>query len=113
MTLIFCSFSIFEHSVGFGEFAKARQFNTYVNYVITPSYEIHQKLGLLRYTISGEKLDQEMPFRNFLAGRILWDEGMASAAHLWTTENPGGLIVGLVGADHVLSDVAVEFFPFL
>jgi hypothetical protein len=88
-------------SIGFGEFAKARQFSTYVDYVISPSYEIHQKLGLLSHSISGEKQDQEMPFRNFLSGRILWDEGMASAAYSWTVQNPGGLIVGLVGADHV------------
>jgi hypothetical protein len=42
-----------------------------------------------------------MSFRNFLSGRILWDEGMASAAYAWTKHNPGGLVVGLVGADHV------------
>ena len=71
-----------------------------MNYVISPSYEIHQRLGLLRYTIAGEKLDEEMPFRNFLSGRILWDEGMASEAYSWASENPGGLMIGLVGADH-------------
>jgi hypothetical protein len=92
---------VFQYSIGFGEFAKARQFSTYVNYVIEPSYEIHQQLGLLRYTVSGEKLDDQMPFRNFLSGRILWDEGMASAAYSWVSENNGGLLVGLVGADHV------------
>ena len=83
------------------EFAKSRQFSTYVDYVISPSYDIHQRLGLLGYTISGEKLESEMPFRNFLSGRILWDEGMASSAYSWVKENPGGLLVGLVGADHV------------
>mmetsp|Transcript_9443 Transcript_9443/g.22282 ORF Transcript_9443/g.22282 Transcript_9443/m.22282 type:complete len:431 (-) Transcript_9443:287-1579(-) len=87
--------------VGFGEFAKSRQFNTYSSYVISPSYQIHQKLGLLSYTINGEKLDDEMTFSRFLSGRILWDEGMASAASTWCTENPGGLMLGLVGADHV------------
>lgn len=46
-------------------------------------------------------MDEEMPFRNFLSGRILWDEGMASAAYSWSCENPGGLLIGLVGADHV------------
>lgn len=72
-----------------------------MDYVITPSYEIHQKLGLLQYTITGEKLQNEMTFRRFLSGRILWDEGMASAASSWCSENPGGLMLGLVGADHV------------
>ena len=37
----------------------------------------------------------------WLLGRILWDEGMAAAAHSWVSENAGGLLVGLVGADHV------------
>jgi hypothetical protein len=72
-----------------------------VNYVISPSYEIHQKLGLLQYAITGEKLSEEMSFQKFLSGRILWDEGMASAAYTWCSDNPGGLLLGLVGADHV------------
>jgi hypothetical protein len=92
-------FSIY--SAGFGSFAKGREFSTYVNYVISPSYDMHQQLGLLRYSMSGERLDEEMPFRNFLSGRILWDEAMASEAYTWTKENPGGVIIGLVGADHV------------
>eukprot|EP00980_Cylindrotheca_fusiformis_P028387 scaffold22596_cov131-Cylindrotheca_fusiformis.AAC.16 len=45
-----------------------------------------------------------MTFRRFLSGRILWDEGMASAASKWCSENSGGLILGLVGADHVKFD---------
>jgi hypothetical protein len=61
-------------------------------------------MGLLKYTISGQMLDEEMPFRNFYSGRILWDEAMAGNAYRWTKENPGGLIVGLVGADHVKFD---------
>jgi hypothetical protein len=61
---------------------------------------MHQQLGLLRYTMAGEKMDEEMPFRNFLSGRILWDEAMASEAYSWSDKNPGGLIIGLVGADH-------------
>jgi hypothetical protein len=86
--------------IGFGNFAKTRQFQAYVDYVIEPSYEMHRNLGLLKYTIAGEQLDSEMPFRNFLSGRILWDEGMATVAHSWVAET-GGLLVGLVGADHV------------
>jgi len=58
-------------------------------------------MGLLQYTMAGEKLDSEMPFRNFLSGRLLWDETMASVAHAWTQSHPRGLLVGLVGADHV------------
>lgn len=58
-------------------------------------------MGLLQTTLSGEKLGEKMSFRNFLSGRILWDEAMATAAYGWTKANPDGLIVGLVGADHV------------
>jgi uncharacterized iron-regulated protein len=86
---------------GFASFAKPQQFTSYVNYVIRPSYELHQALGLLQYSMSGEKLEEEMSFRNFFSGRILWDEAMASAAYSWTQANPGSLLVGLVGADHV------------
>jgi hypothetical protein len=86
---------------GFAAFAKPREFRTYVDYVIQPSYEVHQSMGLLKYTMAGEKMDEEMSFRNFFSGRILWDESMASHAYCWTQENKGGLLVGLVGADHV------------
>ena len=89
------------HRYGFAEFTKPMQFRTYVDYVIRPSYDLHKAMGLLQYTISGQKLDEQMPFRNFFSGRILWDEAMASGANAWTAANPGGLMIGLVGADHV------------
>ena len=89
------------HRPGFAEFGATRHFSTYVDYVIRPSYDLHQNMGLLRYSLTGEKLEQDMTFRNFFSGRILWDEAMASAAYEWTRQNQGGLIVGLVGADHV------------
>lgn len=87
--------------VGFAQFAALPQFRSYVDYVIRPSYDFHLALGLLKNTMSGEKLDETMSFRNFYSGRILWDETMAAKAFAWTNANPGGLLVGLVGADHV------------
>jgi hypothetical protein len=57
-------------------------------------------MGLLQHTMGGESLLEEMPFRTFLSGRLLCDEAMASGAIEWTRKNQGGLIVGLVGADH-------------
>ena len=72
-----------------------------MDYVIQPSYELHQRMGLLRYTMAGELMEEPMSFRRFLSGRILWDEGMASEAYSWCSSNPGGLLIGLVGADHV------------
>ena len=86
---------------GFATFAQQTEFKEYVDYVIAPSYDLHERMGLLKTTISGLTLDEPMTFRNFFSGRILWDESMASMAHSWVRANPGGLLVGLVGADHV------------
>jgi len=86
---------------GFASFAKPGRYKCYVEYVILPSYDLHEKLGLLQYTMTGEKLEQPMNFKKFFSGHILWDEAMASRAYRWTEENPGGLLVGLVGANHV------------
>jgi len=85
----------------FGDFANQQSFKSYVSYVIEPSYELHQQIGLLRNTMSGKPLGQEMSFRNFFSARILWDESMAGNAYSWNMKNPGGLMVGLVGADHI------------
>lgn len=72
-----------------------------MDYVIRPSYDLHKEMGLLKHTMSGETLESEMPFRNFFSSRILWDETMASRAYKWTQQNDNGLLIGLVGADHV------------
>mmetsp|Transcript_615 Transcript_615/g.1401 ORF Transcript_615/g.1401 Transcript_615/m.1401 type:complete len:441 (-) Transcript_615:112-1434(-) len=87
--------------IGFADFAMTSEFKTYNDYVIKPSYELHQRLGLLQYTVMGEQMESEMTFGRFFSGRTLWDEGMASSAFSWCVNNPGGLLVGLVGADHV------------
>jgi uncharacterized iron-regulated protein len=86
---------------GFAAFALQNEFRDYVDYVISPSYDMHQRMGLLKTTTSGIKLENEISYKNFLTGRLLWDESMAGAAHSWIKANPGGLMVGLVGADHV------------
>mmetsp|Transcript_14906 Transcript_14906/g.22586 ORF Transcript_14906/g.22586 Transcript_14906/m.22586 type:complete len:498 (-) Transcript_14906:53-1546(-) len=86
---------------GFGEFAKPLSYRAYISYVIEPSYDLHQQIGLLRTTMSGKQLSEDMPFRNFFSGRILWDEAMAGNAYDWNLKNPGGLMVGIVGLDHV------------
>lgn len=77
---------------GFAQFASNPYYKSYVDYVISPSYDFHQKLGILK---------NDMSFSLFFSGRILWDEGMASNAYKWTKANEGGLMVGLVGNDHV------------
>jgi hypothetical protein len=86
---------------GFASFAANPYYKTYVDYVISPSYDMHQQMGILRSTITGQQLDEDMSFSCFFSGRILWDESMASNAIKWNKANDGGLLVGLVGADHV------------
>lgn len=86
---------------GFAQFARNRYYKTYVDYVISPSYDLHKEMGILRTTITGQMLEEDMSFVRFFSGRILWDESMASQAYKWVVNNPGGLICCLVGADHV------------
>ena len=76
---------------GFAQFASNPYYKTYVDYVIGPSYDMHQQMGIIG----------DMSFTSFFSGRILWDEAMASNAYKWNKENPTGLMIGLVGADHV------------
>jgi hypothetical protein len=65
-------------------------------------------LGLLQTTVPGEALERTMSFGNFFIGRILWDESMAGHAFRWCENNPGGLMIGLVGADHVKFEKGVN-----
>jgi hypothetical protein len=87
--------------VGFAQFASMEYYKTYVDYVISPSYDMHKEMGILRTTITGQQLQEDMSFPRFFSGRILWDEGMASNAYQWTKAHEDGLMIGLVGADHV------------
>jgi len=86
---------------GFAAFSSTTAFKEYVAYTILPSYAQHKEMGILKSTITGQHLEQDMPLANFLAGRLLWDECMAHSAARWASANPGGLVVGLVGSDHV------------
>ena len=88
-------------SRGFGEFSKPSSYRTYSSYIIEPSYDLHQQIGLLRTTGTGQQLEQDISFLNFFSGQILWDEAMAGNTYDWNMKNPGGLMVGLVGANHV------------
>ena len=76
-------------------------FGEYIAYVVAPSYRSHKEMGILRQTISGQQLKEDMPFKNFYSGRMLWDNSMANKAAEWTRKNPSGLLVSIVGADHV------------
>lgn len=80
----------------FTQFATTTAFKEYVRYVIEPSYDAHQKMGVLKTTITGQQLKEPMPFVNFFSGRMLWDCSMANRAAAWARANPDGLFVGLV-----------------
>ena len=87
--------------VGFSEFIKPASYRTYSAFVIEPSYDLHKKMGILKTTIAGQVRKDDMSFLNFFSGRVLWDEAMAGNAYQWTKENEGGVMIGLIGADHV------------
>ena len=90
---------------GFAAFAKTVAFKSYVGYAIRPSYALHVELGILPATATSECVGNDAScttsFKNFLANRVLWDEAMASVMETWLASKPGGLAVGVVGADHV------------
>ncbi|GMH60302.1 hypothetical protein TL16_g03021, partial [Triparma laevis f. inornata] len=85
----------------FANFGNTTAFKEYVSYVILPSYNCHAEMGILKQTITGQVLEQDMTFKNFYSGRMLWDISMASVSSAWTSANPSGLFVGVIGADHV------------
>ena len=85
----------------FADFTNTTAFREYIAYVVAPSYRSHKEMGILRQTISGQQLKEDMPFKNFYSGRMLWDNSMANTGAAWTKRNPSGLLVSIVGADHV------------
>ena len=85
----------------FGRFAQTTAFKEYTAAVITPSYAMHKQMGILQQTVTGQALEKEMTLGRFLAGRLLWDEGMAGAGARWLKANPSGLLCSCIGSDHV------------
>ena len=77
---------------GFAKLASTESFKEYVNYVITPSYKLHQSMGILK---------DNQSFERFLSGRLLWDETMANVSANWCNNNPDGILLGCVGLDHI------------
>ncbi|KAL7537219.1 hypothetical protein ACHAWF_005695, partial [Thalassiosira exigua] len=50
---------------GFAQFASNPYKTIYVDYVISSSYDLHQSMGILRTTITGQQLEQDMSFSRF------------------------------------------------
>ena len=78
---------------GFIASVKGPGFQRYTEKVILPSYQFHAENKLLGDNPSQEK---------FFSSRILWDEGMASSAVTYLSEQSANtMMVVLTGADHV------------
>ena len=87
--------------MGFGTFLQSSAYKAYNSYLIEPSYTLHQQMGILKTTVTGKVLENDIPYANFFSGHIMWDESMAWNAYKWTRDNPGGIMIGLIGASHV------------
>ena len=84
---------------GFERFSQTRAFDEYVSYTLKTPYTMMTKFGQ-KLTASTD-VARNMTFDNFLARQTLRDEAMASASAAWLSDNPSGLLLGLVGMNHV------------
>ena len=84
---------------GFERFASTRAFDEYVAYTLRTPYNMMTTFGQ-KLTTSTDAA-RNMTFDNFLERQTLRDEAMASASAAWLTDNPSGLLLGLVGMNHV------------
>lgn len=83
----------------FASISKDPAFKAYISECITPSYATHNRMGLLR---------EGMNFNSFYTARVLRDEAMATRAVQAIRENPGALVVCLMGGDHVKFEYGVK-----
>ncbi|EOD07675.1 hypothetical protein EMIHUDRAFT_218186 [Emiliania huxleyi CCMP1516] len=89
---------------GFERFGSTRAFEEYVSYTLRPPFTLMRRAGQ-RMTASTDDA-RTISFPNFLTRQSLRDEAMASASAAWLAEHPQGLLLGLVGVNHV------KFSPF-
>ena len=82
----------------FEKFGATMAFHEYVSQTLKPPYNLQKKLGE-KMTKSGTP-EKTITFSSFLARQMLRDEGMASASAAWLTQNPDGLLLGIVGTNH-------------
>ena len=76
----------------------------YVSRFLRPSYaQTPMRISRKRTGADGQQTVEtiDLPFTNYFLGRQLWDEGMATAAASWCVANPQGLMLGLLGSEHV------------
>lgn len=84
---------------GFERFGATRAFDAYVSHTLRPPYELMTRVGV-KMTASTD-VERSMTFSHFLARQCLRDEAMATAAASWLAANPRGLLLALVGTNHV------------
>jgi len=89
---------------GFRQLGQDPAFKAYLHHLVVPSYRLHERLGILRQTVTGQVLTEDMSLLHFVGGRLLWDETMAGSAvrALRQLGGPGRARMALlVGNDHV------------
>ena len=89
---------------GFESFAATAAYTEYVSRVLRPSYaQTPMRIRRRRTSTDGQQGVEtiDIPFANYFLGRQLWDEGMATAAASWCAAHPQGLMIGLLGSEHV------------
>ncbi len=84
---------------GFERFGRTAAFDAYVAYTLRPPYTLMQRVGA-KMTASTDAA-RTMSFANFVDRQSLRDEAMASASCDWLRRNPRGMLVALVGTNHV------------
>lgn len=95
--------------LGFDSFGGSEAFSTYVEWTLRRPWEILERMEKRRGTATTSEGEPGLiPFTYFVDRQMLRDEGMASAAVSWLEKNPNGLLVGLVGTNHVIFNQGVS-----
>lgn len=76
---------------GYDKFGGTRAFQEYVEFTLRRPFRLQKKLGL----------QTPDTYQYFLDRQALRDEAMASISAAWLEKNPHGLLVGLIGGNHI------------
>lgn len=86
----------------FSAFGSTLAYRAFINYTLKPPFELQQRTNKQRNKSS------TITWTNFVARQMLRDEGMASAAFGWLSNNPSGILVGCTGINHVTFGCGVQ-----
>ncbi len=85
----------------FSSFGSTLAYESFVSYTLKPPYELQQRT-------KRQQTNKQIEYSNFVARQMLRDEGMASAAYAWLSENPSGILVGCIGINHATFGCGVQ-----